>query len=146
MKSPYCHLPLHPPSPRVICWKQTLPYGVGGLRAAGAVLLLGNLLSQDPGESRGGGQGRSQHSPVRGGVTGFSSRLERFSARRSLGRVLCNPLLPGGPRTHPGGMDLESQGRGLLLRTEPAASSKLQAGCSRQRLRSAELSMFLQLF
>lgn len=100
----------------------------------GAVLVLGNLLNQDLGESR--WRGRSQHSPVRGGVTGCRSRLERSSARRSLGRVLCNPLLPGGAaHTRPReGMDLKSQG--------PRAAAAAHRACGFQqtpsRLQQAE--------
>lgn len=68
--------------------------------SSGRSTSAGESSERDPGGSRGGWQGRSQRSAVRGGVKGFSSRLERFSACRSLGRVLCSPLLPGSQAGH----------------------------------------------
>lgn len=73
--------------------------------------------------------------------SGAAAGRERGAARG--GRHPAGPgarCAPGRGRT-----ELGARGRGCSG-AQPAASSTLQAGCSRPRLRSAELSRFLQLF
>lgn len=82
-----------------------------------------------------------------GSGEGFTGRLAHLCTQvPGWGVLYPTSSQPARPRSRGKGWSWDRWAAGPQRCPEPAAFSKLQGSCSTQRLRSAELSMFLQLF